>query len=287
MAASYDAAVEMLYRGSLDTFVAERKRLANDLKAGGDKAAAARLASLGRPSISAWAVNQLYWHERGAFDRLLATAERLRRGDLDAGSAHQRELSTLRALAAGRLVSGGHAAAESTLRRVTTSLSALAVAGGFEPDPAGALVADRDPPGFEALGIVAGSSTLGPTDEKGRTPLSQAKPAQEQALDTRAAARREGELAEAKRREQAEQRERAELERKRAADERRRLEEERARKRAEHQRLEAALRVAEADLATHQRDAERLRHELTLAQKKLEKAEASVAELKGMLAGLV
>src|SRR5207245_1308588 len=132
-----EAAVETLYRGAIDTFVAERKRLAGELKAGGDKDAAASLLKLGRPTISAWAVNQLHWHERATFDRLLATAARLRQGELDAGADHQRALARLRALAAERLASAGHAAPESTLRRVTTTLSALAAAGGFDPDPPG------------------------------------------------------------------------------------------------------------------------------------------------------
>jgi hypothetical protein len=151
MATSYDAAVEALYRGALDAFVAERKRLAQELKAGGDKDGAARLAKLGRPSISAWAVNQLFWHEREAFERLLATAARLKKGEHTVGAEHQRTLSALRALAATRLESGGHAAPESTLRRVTTTLSAIAASGSFEPDPPGALAGDRDPPGFEAI----------------------------------------------------------------------------------------------------------------------------------------
>jgi hypothetical protein len=248
MATTYDAAVETLYRGSLDTFVAERKRLANELKAGGDKEAGARLGKLGRPSISAWAVNQLWWHERETFERLLATAERLRKGELDAGPEHQRALSALRSLAAARLASGGHAAPESTLRRVTTTLSALAVAGGFDPDPPGAMVGDRDPPGFEAIGIVAASFEHAPKLE--------------------------------------EKRGQAEQERKRAAEERRRFEEEQARQRAERQRLESALRAAQSLAATHQRDVERLRHELGAAEKKLETAEANVAQLKTALAGI-
>src|SRR5258706_16100104 len=107
MATSYDAAVETLYRGSLDAFVAERKRFANELKAGGDKEAGARLAKLGRPSISAWTVNQLWWNERDMFERLFATAERLRRGELEAGAEHQPALSALRSLAAGAPPSGG------------------------------------------------------------------------------------------------------------------------------------------------------------------------------------
>src|SRR5690242_4117936 len=106
---TYDAAVETLYRGSLDTFVAERKRLAGELKASGDKEGAARLSKLGRPSISAWAVNQLWWHEREAFERLFASAEHVKKGKREAAAEHREALAALRALAAARLVSAGHA----------------------------------------------------------------------------------------------------------------------------------------------------------------------------------
>ena len=161
MATTYDAAVEALYRGPLEVFVAERKRLAQELKVGGDKEGAARLAKLGRPSISAWAVNQLFWRERETFDRLLATAARLKKGEHAAGTEHRRTLSALRARATVRLEGAGHAAPESTLRRVTMTLSAIAASGSFEPDPPGALTGDRDPPGFEAIagGFETGASS--------------------------------------------------------------------------------------------------------------------------------
>jgi hypothetical protein len=280
MITSYEAAVETLYRGPLDAFVGERKRLAAELKGGGDKEGAARLGRLGRPSISAWATNQLWWHEREAFERLLATAKRLKKGEHEAGAEHQRALFALRELAAARLVRSGHAAPESTLRRVTTTLSALAVAGGFDPDPPGALVADRGPPGFEAFGIDTEIPVRGAKrDEKQHAPPFLAKPG-EKAHDARAEARREREAVEAKRREQ------AVLERKRAAEEHQHLEEERARKRAERQRLTTALIAAQAEAATHQRDADRLRHELSGAERDLEKARRAVAKLKEALAAL-
>jgi hypothetical protein len=265
MPIDYATAVETLYRGPLDAFVAERKRLAGELKAAGDKEGGVRLGKLGRPSISAWAVNQLWWQEREAVEQLFAAAKRVKEGKLDAGTAHRethREaLSALRALAAARLASGGHAAAEATMRRVTMTLSALAATGTFAPDPPGALVADRDPPGFEALELRSNEP-----DEK---PASHATETKGQVND-----------ADAKRREQ------AELERKRAAEERQRLEEERARKKAERARIERELSAAQGEHATHQRDAERLRHELTRAQAKVEKAAASVEKLKEALTAL-
>jgi hypothetical protein len=153
MATSYEQAVSALYQGPLESFVAERKRLAAELKGAGDKDGANRLSKLARPPISAWVVNQLYWRERDSFDELLASAAELRQGDLTATSAHREALATLRHRAAALLTEAGHGATEATLRKVTTTLSALAASGGFDPDPPGALSADREPPGFEAFGF--------------------------------------------------------------------------------------------------------------------------------------
>jgi hypothetical protein len=260
MSTAYTAAVEALYRGAVDAFVTERKRLAAELKAAGDKEGAARLVKLGRPSISAWAVNQLWWHERKTFERLFESAERLKKGDREAGAAHREALAELRGLAAARLESAGHAAPDATLRRVTMTLSALAVAGSFEPDPAGALAADRDPPGFEAFAL----GTEAPGDAPQRN----------------APAAKHGVQEAPKGRDQ------AELERKRAAEERRRLEEERARRKAERERLTRELRAAQGDAATLERDAERLRHELRDAEARLEKARGKIEKIKEALADL-
>ncbi|MDP3153910.1 MAG: hypothetical protein Q8N23_14655 [Archangium sp.] len=155
MAATYDEAVAELFRGPHATFVAERKRLAGELKAAGDKAGAATFAKLGRPPISAWAVNQLWWQARPEFDAFLETARRMREGDLSATPAHRESIQALRTRAAALLTEAGNAANEATLRRVATTLSAIAAHGGFAPDLPGALSDDRDPPGFEAAGIPA------------------------------------------------------------------------------------------------------------------------------------
>jgi len=144
-----------LYQAPFDEFVATRDRLVAALKAAGDKAAASALGKRKRPSISAWAVNQVWWHARAELDALFATAERLRSGELAAAAAHRDALATVRARAATLLADDGHPANEAVLRRVTATLSAIAAAGGFDPDPPGALIADRDPPGFEALSALA------------------------------------------------------------------------------------------------------------------------------------
>ena len=153
----YARAVAALYQAPHGEFVTERKRLAAELKAAGDRDGAKTLAKLARPPVSAWAVNQLYWHAREAFDRLMATAALLRDGDLSASPAHRDALGKLRQRAATILTQGGHTATEATLRRTAQTLAAIAAFGTFDPDPPGALASDRDPPGFDAASILATS----------------------------------------------------------------------------------------------------------------------------------
>src|SRR5688500_1191742 len=71
--------VDALFRLPLAEFTGARNALAARLKKSGreeEKAAAARVKALAKPSISAWAVNQLYWNHREEFDQLLASGER-------------------------------------------------------------------------------------------------------------------------------------------------------------------------------------------------------------------
>ena len=153
MAGTYEDAVAELFLAPHANFVAERKRLAAELKAAGDKTGSTALGKLGRPPISAWAVNQLWRKAPAEFEMLFETAQQLRAGDLAATAAHREALAGLRGRAATILADAGNAANEATLRRVATTLSALAARGGFAPDLPGALSDDRDPPGFEAAGL--------------------------------------------------------------------------------------------------------------------------------------
>jgi hypothetical protein len=155
MPKTYDAALETLFRAPHDAFVTERARLAAELTQAGDAKAGKKLEKIRRPNVTAWTVNQLWWNERATFKDLLRTAERLRDADLSAQAAHRKALATLRERAAKVLSDAGHAATEGTLRRVTTTLSALAAAGGFQPDAPGTLRFDRDPLGFGAVNAQA------------------------------------------------------------------------------------------------------------------------------------
>jgi hypothetical protein len=316
----YDDAVASLYQAPVEQFVAERKRLAGELKATGDKPGAARLAKLARPPISAWVVDQLWWQARAAFDALFETAERLRAGQLDATPAHRDALARLRAHAAKLLGDAGHAATDATLRRVTQTLSALAAIGSWDPDPPGALSADRDPPGFEAIGIsnavepaapnppptTAATRPAEPEPAAAGAPAAAAEAQHRRELEATAARaeaqhRRELEAtaarAEAQRRREledaaarAEAQRRRELEdaaaRAEAAAAVRRADAERARAAAERHRLEAALRTAEGDVAQREREVAWLERELAAARDQVTQATAIATGLAERLAQL-
>jgi hypothetical protein len=272
----YEDAVESLFQAPHEQFVTERKRLAGELKAAGDKVGAGKLAKLARPPISAWIVDQLWWRARDAFEALFATAEQLRRGELGAAAAHREAITGLRAQAAQLLGEAGHAATEATLRRVTQTLSALAAAGGWAPDLPGALSADRDPPGFEAVGV----SNVIPFPVQPRAP---------------AAAHHAGEAeAAAERHPREHETDEARLHRERevaaaragAAADLRRAEVERARAAAERHRLEAALRTARGDVAQREREVVKLERDLASARHLVEQARQVVVGLEDRLAQL-
>ncbi len=256
---AYEDAVLALHQAPFTDFVAERKRLAAELKASGDKDGAARLAKLPRPPISAWVVNQLWWREERDFQQLIDAAARVKVGDREASKAHRERLGQLREHAARLLQEAGNAATEPTLRRVATTLSAIAAQGGFEPDAPGALSSDRDPPGFESLGagfVAARSEPARPKEETASAPNA------------------------------AEER-RAEAERRRSEAEARRAEEEaQQRRKAERERLSTALKDAQTAKAAQQRKVARLREELESAEQGLQESKALLARLEAELASL-
>jgi hypothetical protein len=157
--------IDALFRLPIDEFTAARNALANALKAAGQTDAAARVKALPKPPLSAWAVNQLYWRHRKAFDALLATGERLRRvqatslraagkGDAlrEAMEERRTALAELTKEAGALLEAAGHAASPETTRRITTTLDALATYGRQAKGPQpGRLTDDVEAPGIEAL----------------------------------------------------------------------------------------------------------------------------------------
>src|SRR5215207_1711325 len=159
----FDDEVDVLYRLPLAEFTAARNALAKRLKQAGRGNEAELVKALGKPSSSAWAVNQLYWKHRDAFDRLIATGERFREAQTSrlsrkvadmrvALDARREALSHVSDLATALLRDAGHNPTPDTMLRVTTTLEALSAYASSSDGPRpGRLAHDVDPPGFESL----------------------------------------------------------------------------------------------------------------------------------------
>ncbi|HEV8548106.1 MAG TPA: hypothetical protein VGQ57_03740 [Polyangiaceae bacterium] len=258
MTTSYDQSVQTLYRAPLDQFVEERKRLAKELAAAGE---AKLFLKLPRPSVSAWVTNQLYWRERDGVEELFEAAARLRAGDLDATAAHRQATNRLVTRAGEILREGGHAASDAALRKVAANLAAIAAAGGFEPDPPGALKSDRDPPGFGALEGVTFA------------PAASAAPreAPKAARDGAKAASDPDKAREAE-------------DRARAAAEEKRRAEALALLRIERRNTESALRAATSVVAARTQEKQHLEADLARVEAELGPAKAQVERLSARLA---
>ena len=152
--------VDELYQLPLAEFTGARNALAAQLKQNGRANDASLVKSLQKPPVSAWAVNQLYWHYRDEFDELLAAGKRVHKAslagkpaDLRASLDARREaLSDLADLATSLLSEAGHNPSPDTIRRITTTLEALSAQAPSADGPTlGRLSQDVDPPGFESL----------------------------------------------------------------------------------------------------------------------------------------
>lgn len=119
--------------------------------------AGAPIRALEKPTLAAWAVNQLFWRRRAVFNRLTeaagahrgAHAKRLagKGGDIAAAErAHQVALRAAAGEIRGLLADAGDAPSTATMQAVTETLQALP--GSARP---GRLTRPLRPAGFEAL----------------------------------------------------------------------------------------------------------------------------------------
>ncbi len=129
-----------LYGLPLDRFIPERGALAKALRAEGRRDEAAQVAALRKPSVAAWAVNQLVRTQGDAVRELFDAGDGLRdaQGDLLAGrgdgrtlrAANERERDAVDALveaARGLLSSDGHELSPAVVERVSDTLHAAAL----------------------------------------------------------------------------------------------------------------------------------------------------------------
>jgi hypothetical protein len=171
--------IDDLFRLPLADFTSARNALAARLKKEGRQNEAERVKLLSKPSVSAWAVNQIYWEHRDAFDQLIATGKRLRPAQTarragkvadmrDSLDARRDALVQLSDLATELLQSAGHNPSQDTIRRVTTTLEALSAYALLSDGPTpGRLINDVDPPGFASLAsLMSGGGAVEPASIK-------------------------------------------------------------------------------------------------------------------------
>ena len=129
-----------LYGLALDRFIPERASLVRQLRSAGDREQATVVAALRKPSVAAWAVNQLVRTQGREVNELFAAGDALRdvQAGVLAGSADARDLRSaaerertavdgLVATARGLLSSSGHELSAATVERVTQTLHAAAL----------------------------------------------------------------------------------------------------------------------------------------------------------------
>jgi hypothetical protein len=184
--------INALFELPLAEFTGARNALAARLKKEGRRDEAERVKLLAKPSVAAWAVNQLYWKHRPEFDELIATGKQFRpaqtkpagksgmRNSLD---ARREALVQLSDLATELLVDAGHSPAQDTIHRVITMLEALSAYALLADGPTpGRLTQDLEPPSFESLAsLMSTGSASSPKPRK--TAAADPRAAQKAAAD--------------------------------------------------------------------------------------------------------
>lgn len=165
-------AIDRLYELPLDEFTAARNALAKET---GDPS----VKQLKKPSVPAWAVNQLARRREVDLRRLLRAGEKLEEAQKEAlrggsQSAFERArgderdaVRLLRTAAAEVLRDGGHPASDQSLERIAQTLRAgAATEEGRAALRAGRLTDDIEPQGFDAFAAMAGQIAPPAREEK-------------------------------------------------------------------------------------------------------------------------
>ena len=131
--------IDRLYALPLEEFTSERDELAKRVRKDGDRDAAAAVKALKKPSIAAWAVNQVQRDSPDDVRKLIDVTEELHRVYQGLSSVGARErlqeaadmqrdlIRSLVRCAAQLLEADGHSASEATLGKVADTLRAAAL----------------------------------------------------------------------------------------------------------------------------------------------------------------
>ena len=173
--------VDELYGLPLGDFTAARNALAKTLE--GDRAA--RVKALAKPTAVPWAVNQLHWHRRSTYDRLIAAGRALRNaqiaalsrrgGDVGhANEAHKKALAD--AVRDANLLAAEHGIKPSTeqLARMLETLSLLPAS----TERSGRYTNLIQSSGLEALAGITFADTAPEADRRAASPDTLGPPAQ-------------------------------------------------------------------------------------------------------------
>lgn len=247
---SLESRIDDLYKLPQDDFVVARGALAKTLS--GDEAR--RVKALVKPTIVPWSVNQVHWHARDVYTRLLKAGEKLRDVQLSAlkgrtvdlrgaTTAHRQAVGEA-VKAATRLSSGARARPDA--EPLARMFEALSLQQSL-PEPHGRFTKILQPQGFEALAGVA--IQLPPPAERSHHVKSKSAEPRSPAPKTSAAELRE----------------------------RRQREQDAAMARRRH---DAAVKAADAKVAQAQTLEARARADWERAKQSLDAAQTAAAELR-------
>ena len=140
-----DTGIQRLYGLPFGEFTAARNTLARQLRKDGDKEGAEEVASLPKPTVSAWAVNHLFTTDSERMEELLASGERARKalqsilsggdpGALREAIQQARDLANeLRDRAAEAVAEETRKPGAAVVDRIATNLQSLAFSPAAEP----------------------------------------------------------------------------------------------------------------------------------------------------------
>lgn len=176
-----ESPLDRLYQLPLSDFVSARNALAKE--SGAD---APEIRALQKPSLPAWAVNQLYWHRRDVHDDLIAAARDLRathdatlsgkRADLRGASrAHEEAVDAALKATLALLEQHGQPVTEATKQAIATTLRGLPA-----DEPAGRLTRPLQPRGFEMFSGSLPGGTIRPAAPPARIDRTAGAPAGKQ-----------------------------------------------------------------------------------------------------------
>jgi hypothetical protein len=182
------AAAGELYGLPLAEFTAARAERAKQARADGDRAAAAAIGRLAKPSVVAWLANQLARQYPGELAPLLELGDALRRATAALDAAQLRQLSRQQQQVVSALMgrvrelaaAAGQAVSDSTARGVEDTLhAALADDSAARELTGGQLAAGLSRTGFPGIDSAAGPAPAGPGAAAGqlRPPAGPAGPA--------------------------------------------------------------------------------------------------------------